>query len=266
MIPVAGTPDRIEWIGPCRPTGAVATAVAAFTLTAVLVPKASRDMTTIGGKWRVVAALALVVAPGARFESVARGQIAFQPNVSALLNGAALTAAPVVSPDRRYVRMTLSPYFNTVNGFTTYTAQLGAVGGAGFGGVGGGAGGGGLAGMGGVIGGPGMGGPMVPMTGYGDPGTYLAGDFPPQAARLGAGPGGAFDAFQQPGIIPMGAAGANPWPAGPALAGNAEMPDPFAFADVPEGRSVRAAGRTAARRQAARRSARRPTPAARRGR
>jgi hypothetical protein len=223
-------------------------------------------MTTIGGKWRVVAALALVVAPGAWFPSVARGQIAFTPNVSAILNGAALQAAPVVSPDRRYVRMTLSPYFNTVNGFTTYEAQVGAVGGAGFGAGGGGGGGGGFAGMGGVIGGPGTGGPIVPMTGYGGTGTYLAGDFPPQAARLGAGSGGPFDPFHQSGVIPMGAAGANPWPMGPGLAGNAEMPDPFAFADVPEGRSVRAAGRTAARRQAARKSARRPTTTPRRGR
>jgi hypothetical protein len=225
-------------------------------------------MTTIGGKWKVVAALALVVAPGAWFESVARGQIAFQPNVSAILNGAALTAAPVVSPDRRYVRMTLTPYFNTVNGFTTYTAQVGAVGGAGFGGVGGGvgAGGGGFAGMGGVMGGPGIAGPMGPMTGYGDTGTYLAGEFPPQAARLGAGSGGPFDPFHQSGVIPMGAAGPNPWPMGPALAGNSEMPDPFAFADVPEGRSLRSAGRTAARRQAARKAARRPTTAAKRGR
>jgi hypothetical protein len=224
-------------------------------------------MTTIGGKWRVVAALALIVAPGAWFQSGARGQIAFTPNVSAILNGSALTAAPVVSPDRRYVRMTLTPTFNTVNGFTTYTAQVGAVGGAGFGGGGViGGGGGGLAGMGGVIGGPGMGGPMVPMTGYGGTGTYLAGDFPPQAARLGAGSGGPFDPFHQSGVMPMGTAGANSWPMGPAMAGNAEMPDPFGFADVPEGRSVRAAGRTAARRQAARKSARRSSTMAKRGR
>src|SRR5581483_6771182 len=149
-----------------------------------------------------------------------------------------------------YVRMTFSLYFNTVNGFTTYKAQVGAVGGAGFesGGAVGKDGGGGFAGMGGVINGPGMGGPMMPMTGYSATGTYLAGDFPPQAARLGAGSGGPFD---QSGVIPMGGAGTNPWPMGPGLAGNAEMPDPFAFADRPEGRSVRAAGRTAARRQAA---------------
>jgi hypothetical protein len=94
-------------------------------------------MTTIGGKWRAVAALALVVAPGAWFESVARGQVAYTPVVSPLLNGVALSAAPVVSPDRRYVRMTLNPYFNAFNGFTTYSAPIAAVGGGGFGGVGG---------------------------------------------------------------------------------------------------------------------------------
>ncbi len=182
---------------------------------------------------------------GARFDSVARGQIAYQPVVSPILSGVALNATPVVSADRRYVRMTLSPYFNTVNGFTTYSAPIGAVGG------------GNLAGMGGVIaGGVGQGGAMAPMTGYAATGTYLAGDFPPAAAGAGFGFGGAHDPFDQSGVIPTRAAAANQRPAGQATAGDTGMADPFAFADVPQGRSVRASSKSAAaRRQAARKAA-----------
>jgi hypothetical protein len=226
-------------------------------------------MTMIGGKWRVVAAPALVAALGVWFESTARAQVAYQPVVSPILNGAALSATPVVSPDRRYVRMTLNPYFNTVNGFTTYSAPIAAVGGGGFGGAGGViGGGGGFAGMGGVIGGgggfggmggAGMGGSMPPTMAPNDSGSYLAGAYPPQAS----GPGSMLDPFNQLGVLPMGAAGANP---GPGMAENAGMPDPFAFADVPEGRSVRAAGRTAARRSPARKSSRRPATTAKRRR
>ena len=193
---------------------------------------------------RKAAALGLVMLSGAWFDGVARGQIAYQPVVSPILNGVALNVTPVVSADRRYVRMTLSPYFNTVNGFTTYSAQVGAVGGGNF------------AGMGGAIGGVGMGGPMAPMTGYSATGTYLAGDFPPPAVRAGLGFGGANDPFDQGGVIPMRAAGAD---RGPAVAGDPGTADPFAFADAPHGRSVRARKAAAARRQATRKAARRPT-------
>ena len=179
------------------------------------------------------------------FDSVARAQIAYQPVVSPILNGVALSATPVVSADRRYVRMSLSPYFNTVNGFTTYSAPIGAVGGGGF------------AGMGGVIGGGvGQGGAMAPMTGYAATGTYLAGDYPPAAAGAGFGLGGAHDPFDPAGLIPMRAAAANRGSAGQAMAGDPGMADPFGFADVPQGRSVRAGSKSAAaRRQAARKAA-----------
>lgn len=137
-------------------------------------------MTTIG-TIRRVAALGLMIATGASLISESRGQVAYTPQVGTILNGAALQATPVVSADRRYVRMTLNPYFNTVNGFTTYSAPLGAVGGGGFGGGGfggGAAGGGGFAGMNGPIAGdggmalaqgtPSIGvGPVVPRVGVG---------------------------------------------------------------------------------------------------
>jgi hypothetical protein len=96
----------------------------------------------------------------------------------------------------------------------------------------------------------------MPTTGFAPNGTYLAGDYPPPAAGLGMGSGGPIDPFGQSGVIPMRA----PMP-------NESQPDPFGFAEVPEGPSVRAAGRTAAaRRQAARKSSRRPTTTAKRRR
>jgi hypothetical protein len=235
-------------------------------------------MTTIGRKWKA-AALGLVVATGAWFDTEVSAQaVAYTPQVSSILNGAALQVTPVVSADRRYVRMTLTPYFNTVNGFTTYTAPLGAVSGGGagsIGGVGGGAGGGGglggaagggglggvaggggFAGMGGPIGGMGMAGPMMPASGFAATGTYLAGDFPAAAAGMNIGAGGGFDPIGQTGVIPMGASASDDGQA-----------DPFGFADAPDEPSVRPTARTSAsRRQAARKAARRPTSSSKRRR
>jgi hypothetical protein len=202
-------------------------------------------MTAIGRIPRGVV-LGLVMASAAWFQGIARGQaIAYQPIVSPILSGTALTATPVVSADRLYVRMTLSPYFNTVNGFSTYSAPVAAVGGGNF------------AGMGGVIGGVGLAGPMVPTTGYSQTGTYLAGDFPPPSARPGPGAAGANDPFDQ-SVAPAGVVGANRGLAGQALAADQEMPEPAAFADAPEGPSLRAGKTQAARRKAARKPPRRP--------
>lgn len=117
-------------------------------------------MTPIVRKWGV-AAVGLVAASGAWFGGTARGQaVAYTPQVSAILNGSAMQVTPVVSADRRYVRVTVNATFNTVNGFTTYTAPLGAVSGGGAGSIGGGgtgaAGGGGAGGLGGIVGGGGV--------------------------------------------------------------------------------------------------------------
>ena len=81
-------------------------------------------------------------------------QIAFQPVVSAFPNGVTFPVTPVVTADRRYVRLTLSPQFNALEGFDTYSVPGavsggGAMGGGGLGGGLGGAGGGGGGGNGG---------------------------------------------------------------------------------------------------------------------
>jgi hypothetical protein len=227
-------------------------------------------MATIARNRRTATALGLLVVSGAWFDGAARGQIAYTPVVAPLLNGVALNVQPVVSPDRRYVRLTLSPYFNTVNGFTTYSAPVGAVGGGfggGFGGFGGGLGGfGGFGGGFGAYGGMNgvaMTGPRVAMPGYGDSGTYLAGDYPPPIARQGMGTAGAHDPFEQQGPMPIRDGVEGERAAQPVMAGGQGMVDPFAFAGVPDQRSVRSTKNTA-RHQQPRKSTRRPTTAKRR--
>nr|WP_303652723.1 hypothetical protein [Paludisphaera mucosa] len=68
------------------------------------------------------------------FPILGPGSVAFQPNVQQLNNGVILQVTPVVTADRRYVRLSLSPFFQVVNGFTTITVPA-AVGGAGLGGA-----------------------------------------------------------------------------------------------------------------------------------
>ncbi len=64
---------------------------------------------------------------------VGPGSVAFLPQVQSFPNGVVLTVTPVVSADRRYVRMTLSPNFTAIEGFTTIQVPA-AVGGSGLGG------------------------------------------------------------------------------------------------------------------------------------
>ena len=106
------------------------------------------------------------MATGDVVQPVVRGQgaIAYTPQVGFIPNGSTLSVTPAVSADRRYVRLSVNPFFNTLNGFTTYTAPLGAVSGGGAGGFagmngpigGGGAVGGGMGGAAGVAGQMGM--------------------------------------------------------------------------------------------------------------
>ena len=118
------------------------------------------------------------------------GQVAFTPTIGAAPTGQTMTVTPVVTPDRRYVRLSMNPFFNVVNGFSAFTTPLGAVSGAG--GVGGGGLGGGL---GGALGGGGGG--LGGGAGGGLRGVGL-GD-----AGLGAG-GGNFNAGMNGVIGPAG--------------------------------------------------------------
>ena len=133
---------------------------------------------------KLAAGLGLIIALGSTSQPLAYGQgaVAYSPQIGFVPNGATLSVTPAVSADRRYVRLSVNPYFNTVNGFTTYTSPLAAVGGGGAGG---------FAGMNGIMGGGGGIGGGLSASPMGMPytGTYLAGDYPPSIATLQQGSG-----------------------------------------------------------------------------
>jgi hypothetical protein len=93
-------------------------------------------------------------------DTFGQGAVAFDPIIGAAPTGQTMTVTPAVTADRRYVRLSVNPFFNVVNGFTSFSTPLGAVGGVGAnggggGGLGGGGLGGGLGGLGGGLGGVG---------------------------------------------------------------------------------------------------------------
>jgi type II secretory pathway component GspD/PulD (secretin) len=99
--------------------------------------------------------------------NVAPGAVGFQPIVQPFNDGINLFVQGVVSADRRYVRLSLSPFFNQIIDVQTFTnvnaggagiGGGGGQGGGGFGGGGQGGGGGGQFGFGGIGGGFGGGG------------------------------------------------------------------------------------------------------------
>ena len=67
----------------------------------------------------------------------AKAQVAFQPVVQSFPNGVTLGATPVVSHDRRCVRLTLNPQFTALEAFDQFAFPGGAVSGGGGVGVGG---------------------------------------------------------------------------------------------------------------------------------
>ena len=119
-------------------------------------PKAKKNV------WPVLG-LAAICFPCFGPDTFGQGAAAFTPNIGIAANGETMTVTPAVTADRRYVRLSVNAFFNTVNGFTPFTTPLGAVGGVGAGGGGlgggglGGLGGGGLGGLGGGLGGVGGG-------------------------------------------------------------------------------------------------------------
>jgi type II secretory pathway component GspD/PulD (secretin) len=64
---------------------------------------------------------------------IGAGAVAFQPQIQTFPDGVQLFVTPVVSADRRYVRMSLNPVFTTLEGFDNFIIPA-AVGGGGLGG------------------------------------------------------------------------------------------------------------------------------------
>ena len=108
----------------------------------------------------------------------ARGQaVAYEPVVGFVPNGVTMSVTPVVSADRRYVRLSVSPFFNTVNGFENFGIPAAVSGG-----------GSSLAGMNGLIGqgeGGAAGGAAVGNALGIETGEPLAGPYPPPALASG---------------------------------------------------------------------------------
>ena len=89
--------------------------------------------------------------------TVGLGSVGLQPQIQTLLDGIVMSVTAVISADRRYVRLGVSPQFTTISGVDTFTFQGGTGGQQGQGGgqQGGGGGqiggqGGGLLGLGGI--------------------------------------------------------------------------------------------------------------------
>ena len=74
----------------------------------------------------VAASLGLLAAMAS--DAWAQG-VAFVPTVSSFPNGVTLQATPVVSADRRYVRLGMNPVFSALEGFNTYSVPAAVTGG-----------------------------------------------------------------------------------------------------------------------------------------
>ena len=151
---------------------------------------AARGITT-------VALLLFLLALAAPADTRAQA-VGFMPGVSSFPNGVTLPVTPVVSDDRRYVRLTLAPQFNALEGFDNYSVPAAVSGGGGVGGLGalrglgggGGGGGGGrfAAGMNGVIEPGAPSGLLAGFDGYGPIGPTFASPCPAALLSGYAGP------------------------------------------------------------------------------
>jgi hypothetical protein len=101
-------------------------------------------------KMTVIALGLFTLAGSIQSSAKAQTAIAYVPEVGFIPTGATMTVTPVVSADRRYVRVSVNAFFNDLNGFSTFSFPGAAVSGGGGGNFGG-AGGGINAGMNGII-------------------------------------------------------------------------------------------------------------------
>lgn len=132
------------------------------------------NLATLGATGLLTALLLTAPAP----EAKGQGAIGFQPVLTPFADGVFLNATPVVSADRRYVRIGgINASFQALRGVQPFTFTAGGVAGGGFGGIGGFGGVGNVGGLGavssfgnvGVVPGLGLAGPVGA---FGWPGVY----------------------------------------------------------------------------------------------
>ncbi len=143
-----------------------------------------RHLARLGGL-----ALAWLALGGTPLPARGQGAVAFQPTIGTFPDGVFLNVTPVVSADRRYVRLGMAPQFLTLNQMDVFTIPAAVQGG-----VGNGFGGGGGLGVGGALGGLGGGGfgggGAGGFASVGFPGAVMGGFGPQQGAMMGPGFGG----------------------------------------------------------------------------
>ena len=102
--------------------------------------------------WMWFAAVVLPAVLAMPGQARAQGAVAYTPGIGNISEGLSLSVVPAVSADRRYVRLSLNPTFQTIDGFQNFPIPFGVSGAGGTGGGRGGFGGlgGGLGGLGGV--------------------------------------------------------------------------------------------------------------------
>jgi hypothetical protein len=201
--------------------------------------------------WPVVPAIGLVSAALLCSEVKAHGQaVGFQPIPAPLPSGVQLDVTPVVSADRRYVRLGIGVGFQEITGFNNYSVPAAVSGGGGFAGMGGligGAGGlGGLGGAGGIGGGGGG------ARGVGFAGPLVSTEFPvPDFTSSAADP------FQQ-------ALTAQPGPRGQGILPQAQGEDPQLRMRTSPARRGRTTRKDPARAQASTSGRKKPSAVAKR--
>jgi hypothetical protein len=73
--------------------------------------------------------MGLMVSLNCGVEARAQGVVAFQPGIGSIPSGVSLPVTPVVSADRRYVRLGMNPQFTDFQGFQTFPVPAAVAGG-----------------------------------------------------------------------------------------------------------------------------------------
>jgi hypothetical protein len=84
-------------------------------------------------RMRAMLGCAMFLGLGLGMSIPAKAQVAFAPQIDSFPSGVSLGVTPVVSADRRYVRMTINPQFTALEGFTEFSVPAAVSGGGSIG-------------------------------------------------------------------------------------------------------------------------------------